>query len=120
MGTTSDPVLVASRYRGTAELLAALLAPLGAVTVVGVDADGVDALDDAVRAARGVVVVTAAPGDPTLAAVRAAIDPGRVVVVTWHPADERPSLPDGVPVLEPDTIRARLLAVVTDLRGARG
>ncbi len=116
-------VLIVSRYAGTADVLADLIRgdpPAGTDIQTGaVDRDGLASVQkriaDAGTHPSTVVVVTAAPGDPTLTLVTALIPGHRVVAVTWHPDDERPPVPPGATVVLAGAIVATLAQTVRGL-----
>lgn len=121
-------VVVVGRYAGVVGVLTDLLAAAGVDVGTGAagDTDGIDAVRDALCDA-DVVVLTAAPGDPTAAvALHAATgrDPATVVAVTWHPDDELVPLPAGVRRVRAGRIRTGLPVAVADAvaasRQARG
>lgn len=109
------PVVVVGRYGGTVGVLADILTGAGIAVgaTASLDGGGPVAVRHALAdGAASVVVVTVAPADAALDLVLAVVAADRVVGVTWHPADERPPVPDAVTVVAAGGIHRDLAAAV--------
>lgn len=111
------PVAVLGRYLGVVGVLADLL------TRAGMEVACTWAADDPAAPPRpsvGVlqgsrVVVTLAPGDPTLPDLRRDGLAGPVVAVTWHPDDELGPVPGPAVLLRAGEVLRGLASAVADL-----
>ena len=106
-------VVVVSRYGGVAGVLVEVLdaAGIAVAATAALDVDGLAAVGRALTDA-DVVVVTAAPADPTAGMAVAGRPAQAVVAVTWHPEDEQVPLPEGVRRVRAGRIRWDLAAAV--------
>lgn len=111
------PVAVLGRYLGVVGVLADVL------TRAGMEVACTWAADDPAAPPRpsvqdltgSRVVVTLAPGDPTLPDLRRDGLAGPVVAVTWHPDDELGEVPGPAVLLRPGEVLRGLAAAVADL-----
>ena len=113
-------VAVMGRYLGVVGVLADVLRGAGLDVVVTWAADdpaGPPRPTTANLADPGgiVVVVTVAPGDPTLQDLRTDGLTGPVVAVTWHPPEERGAVPGPAVLLGPGEVLTGLADAVARL-----